>query len=184
LVDIDGNIGYLLQMKINDDHLYHGAALIQIAEYPTFKAINPFKLDNGSNSRSSYVINTDTVVYLKYASKPKKNSNEYLFTFTEPHLKELKDLEKKFKSKVFVVLICLEAHEICALTLAELNEHIKGREIAKGESEPNYQIVISVNAGKAFRVYMNDPGKRNKALKKQTVKRNHFPKVIFEQTAQ
>ena len=27
-------------MKIRDDHMFHGAALIQIAEHPRFTAIN------------------------------------------------------------------------------------------------------------------------------------------------
>ncbi len=31
-------------MTIHDDHMYHGAALIQIAEHPQFTAINSLKL--------------------------------------------------------------------------------------------------------------------------------------------
>ena len=57
-------------MKINDDHMYHGAALTQIAEHPQFTAINAFKHANRP-SRSAFRINDDIGVYLKYASKPK-----------------------------------------------------------------------------------------------------------------
>jgi len=34
-------------MRINDDHMYHGAALTQIVEHPTFKAVNAFWLNGG-----------------------------------------------------------------------------------------------------------------------------------------
>jgi hypothetical protein len=75
-------------MHINDDHLYHGAALTQIAEYPTFKAINAFNSD-GEKSRSAFIVNHDTGIYLKYATSPNKRWKEYVFTFTEAHLEEL-----------------------------------------------------------------------------------------------
>ena len=45
-------------MKINDDHMYHGAALIQIAEHPQFTAINSFPHD-GHASRSAFLVNLD-----------------------------------------------------------------------------------------------------------------------------
>ena len=35
-------------MKIDDDHMYHGAVLLQIAEHPRFTAINTIEL-SGQN---------------------------------------------------------------------------------------------------------------------------------------
>jgi len=167
-------------MKINTDHLYHGAALTQIAEFPTFKAINPFVLEDGSNSRSAFIINTDTAVYIKYATKTTKAFGEHIFTFTESHLSELTELQKHFKSRVFIALVCLKAHEICVITIDELKVHIERRKKAKGMPESQYQILLHLPANSAFRVYMNVPGKKKKALRKQTVSRNRFPRAIFE----
>lgn len=49
-------------MKINDDHLYHGAALTQIVEHSQFAAINAFTVD-GRISRSSFLVNNDIAVF-------------------------------------------------------------------------------------------------------------------------
>ncbi len=169
-------------MKINEDHLYHGAALTQIAEFPTFKAINPFALGDGTNSRSAFVINTDTAIYIKYATKTTRAFGEHLFGFSKSNFAELDELKAHFKSRVFVVLVCLRAHEICVLTLAELLEHIERRKKAKGGDEEQYNVCLHLAAKKAFRAYMNAPGKKKKTLAPQTVARNRFPSAIFEPT--
>ena len=67
-------------MKINDDHMYHGAALTQIAEHEQFTAINAFE-HGGKTSRSAFIVNHDIGVYLKYAGKPVGRYKEYQFTF-------------------------------------------------------------------------------------------------------
>jgi hypothetical protein len=46
-------------MKINDDHMYRGAALTQIAEHPRFTAINAFKF-----SRSAFKANDGIGIYI------------------------------------------------------------------------------------------------------------------------
>jgi hypothetical protein len=165
-------------MRINDDHLYHGAALTQIAEFPTFKAINAFSA-NGEKSRSAFIVNHDTGIYLKYATSPTKRWKEYVFTFTETHLAELEAL-KSHHARVFIVLVCRKAKEICVLTLDEFEKHRALREKAKGAKEPHYQILVTVPKGKSFRVYMNAPGQKKTMLKDQKVPRSDFPKLIFE----
>jgi hypothetical protein len=75
-------------MKIHDDHMYHGASLIQIAENPQFTAINSLKI-NGVNYSNAYRINDDIAVYLKYGNTPNKSFREYQFTFSQAHLAEL-----------------------------------------------------------------------------------------------
>ena len=57
-------------MRIHDDHMYHGAALTQIAEHPAFTAINAFE-DKGTKSRCAFRINTAIGAYIKYSSAPK-----------------------------------------------------------------------------------------------------------------
>jgi hypothetical protein len=67
-------------MKIRDDHMYHGAALIQIAEHPQFTAINSMKV-KAVKYENAYKINDDISVYLKYSTKPNKAFREYVFNF-------------------------------------------------------------------------------------------------------
>lgn len=165
-------------MRINEDHLYHGAALTQIAEYPTFKAINAFSA-NGEKSRSAFTVNHDTGVYLKYASKP-NSSGEYVFTFSADNLGELAALKEQYHKRVFVVFICRKAREICVMTVDQFEAKIKQREGAKGESESNYQLLVTLPQGKSFRAYVNYPGKKRTFIKPHTIiSRNEFPKAIF-----
>ena len=167
-------------MRINDDHMYHGAALTQIAEYPEFKAINAFELEGGEKSSSAFTINQNTGVYLKYSSRPTRGFQEYVFTFTRAHFDELKSLGTHYGPRVFVVLVCIEAKEICVLTLKELRGHRERRERAFGGPEPQYQLLVTVPPNKSFRVYMNAPGKKGTLLKQQIVNRNSFPRTIFQ----
>ena len=164
-------------MRIHEDHLYHGAALTQIAEFPTFKAINAFSA-GGEKSRSAFIVNHDTGIYLKYATSPTKRWKQYVFTFTTPHLEEIAAL-KAHHARVFIVLVCRKAKEICVLTIDEFEKHRALREKAKGATEPHYQILVTVPSGKSFRVYMNAPGRKKTMLKEQKVARNEFPKSIF-----
>lgn len=166
-------------MKIHDDHLYHGSALIQIAEHPQFTAINALKLGK-SVLRVAYQINNDIAVYFKYASKPTPAYKEYPFTFTKDHLAELSQIAKA-KSKTFIALVCVKDREICCLTHAKLLALLRRREKALGKPEENLTILVTVPANKSLRVYVNAPGKRGSTLGKAfIVSRSAFPGVIFE----
>lgn len=166
-------------MKVHDDHLYHGAALIQIAEHPQFTAINSFKTGDGV-SRSAFRINDDIGVYLKYASKPKKPFYEYQFTFQDSHLEELKEIANS-TNRLYLALVCVEARHICALSFKKLLGLIDRRVERMGSSENQYALLVTMPANKAFRVYLNLPGKRKKMLGKPLlVPRNEFPGVLFQ----
>ena len=165
-------------MKIDDDHMYHGAALIQIAEDPQFTAINSFKLAAGV-SRSAYRINDDIGVYLKYASKPTPAFREYGFTFQKQHLAELEEIAKA-TTNVFVALVCVKARQICCVRYSDLTKMVEARKNAKGAAEDQYLILITLPAGKSFRVYVNKPGVKKTMLGKAlVVSRNDFPSVVF-----
>ncbi len=49
-------------MKIQEQDIYHGAALTQIAEHESFKALN-----KGSERYGHYLINADCHVFIKYS---------------------------------------------------------------------------------------------------------------------
>ena len=165
-------------MKIRDDHMYHGSALIQIAEHEMFTAINSLKIGKRVISMA-YKINDQVAVYLKYASAPHGAHDEYVFTFRDEHLKDLQDIAKRH-DKVFIVLVCVEDREICYVTFNDLQAMINARNAANGGAEEQYTVLVTAPKGKGLRIYMNAPGKKNTALGKKIVSRNGFPDVIFE----
>lgn len=164
-------------MRINKDHLYHGAALTQVAEHPTFKAINEIS-NRGVRSRCAFLINHDIGLYLKYATEAKGPFKEYVFTFHRDHLKELQTLRGR-SQKVFVCLICVSASHICCISYERLMDMIAERKQRKGSDEEAYTVLATIPAGKSFRVYMNVPGKRKALIKETIIHRNEFPDVIF-----
>ena len=165
-------------MKVRDEHLYHGAALNQIAEHKSFTAINSLRIAN-SVSRSAFLINDHIAVYLKYATKPSGGFKEYIFTFTRSHLRELKQIRKQHP-KTFVSLICVKDREICCLSYEELIEIFRRRKEAMGKGEKQYNLLVTVKHNEAFRVYINDPNEKGTWLfKPKKIVRNRFPKELF-----
>ena len=80
-------------MQIREEHLYHGAALNQIADHEQFTAIHTLKFKD-DESRSAFRVNDDITVYLKYCTKPSSSFGEYKFTFNNSHLQELRNIAK------------------------------------------------------------------------------------------
>lgn len=165
-------------MKINDDHLYHGAALTQVAEHPSFKAINADS-DHGTLSRSVFLINHDIGLYLKYASEPKGKFKEFIFTFHENHLADLNALKAKRKN-VFLVLVCVSAREICCVPYSEFLNLQSIRKRQKGADEDSYAVIVTIPKRKQARVYMNAPGRKRVMIGERKVPRDDFPSRIFE----
>lgn len=166
-------------MKINDDHLYHGAALIQIAEHPQFTAINSFKRQS-IPSRSTFKINDNIGVFLKYATETKGLFEEYVFTFRQEHLDELQEISTNTE-KVFLALVCVKGREICCLSYGQLLELIERRRKAKMLTEEQYTVLVTMPESKSFRVCVNAPDKKKARLGKSlTIPRKYFPNKIFE----
>ncbi len=163
-------------MKIDDDHMYHGAALIQIAEHPAFTAINSAKF-RGATLENTFQVNLNATIHLKYAVQPKKPYSEYVFNFQKHHIAMLQGLAHH--PTVFIGLACVKGREICCIPFEKLKELIAIRESEKGSAEDQYTLLVTLPKGKQFRVYMNAPGKRNAALGRFTVPRNNFPECIF-----
>jgi hypothetical protein len=165
-------------MKINDEHLYHGAALTQIAEHPTFKAINAF-WQQGKKSSCAFRINDTTGIYIKYAAEPHGTAREYVFVFKKPHLDELTILREQCV-KVFVILVCIKAKEICVISYGQFQQMIKTRQKKQGKDEDQYQILVTALHNKQFRVYVNYPARKGIILGKPLiVQRKAFPELLF-----
>lgn len=165
-------------MKIDNDHMYHGAALIQIAEHPKFTSINSLKVktvvvENG------YEVNDGIGVLLKYARKPVGRFGEYLFGFTQENLGDIVRIDSATNS-LFLALVCVKAREICSLSYQEFCALIQRRKTAKGADEDQYQILVTTPRGKGFRVYVNAPGVKKRILgSAMIVSRSNFPEKIF-----
>ena len=174
-------------MKIDDDHLYYGAAVIQIAEHPSFTAINEYAR-NGKAIRCAYWVNNDIGVYLKYRTKPSRTAywgknetraHEYLFIFNEESRQTLSKMAKG-ASSLFVGFVCVKDRQICCLPYSDFEELVERRRRHVGEDERQYVVVVSLLEGGQFRVYVTEAAKRNSVLGDPIlVPRKAFPERIF-----
>lgn len=165
-------------MKIDDDHFYHGAALIQVAEHTKFTAINSLKIGEETYT-NVYRVNDDVAVYIKYATNPNKSHSEYAFTFQRDHLESLKEIAGHCKS-TFLALVCVKDRIICCLSYKELCDLIAMRKKIKGEEENQYAILVTAPTRKNLRVYINAPGVKGQMIGEPLlVPRNRYPDVIF-----
>ena len=156
-------------MKIDKDHLYYGAAVIQIAEHPSFTAINDFKR-NDTTIRCAYWVNQNIGVYLKYrttadrvANWNNKDANEYLFVFNEENLDHIRNMKRRAQS-AYIGFVCVEDKQICCLSVDELLALISRRRKAKGADEKQYSVIAALPKGSKFRVYVTPPRRRNMVL--------------------
>jgi hypothetical protein len=164
-------------LKIQDEHLYHGAALIQIAEDPRFTAINALKL-SGRIVNSAYRVNDQIAVYFKYAVKPHGRYREYLFNFKSDQIQQIRKISSTYDT--YLALVCVGAREVCAISADTLSDFIESRQKAFGGKEDQYTILVTVPKGKSMRVYVNHPGKKSTLLEKErVVSRRSFPAIIF-----
>jgi hypothetical protein len=165
-------------VKIHDDHLYHGAALIQIAEHKQFTAINSLKIGRDV-SRVAYCVNNGIAVYLKYATKPQGKFSEYNFSFKKDHISDLQKIDAK-NEKTFIALVCVRDRQICCLSYAEFSELHSARRKSAREAEDSLSILVVAPNGKSLRAYVNPAGERRKMLGAHIIPRNRFPNILFE----
>ena len=168
-------------MTILNRHLYHGAALTQIAEHAQFTAINSIKSDNGTVPRGAFLINDRIVIYVKYASEPGPQ-DDYVFTFSQSQKEGIAHLNDSHRGRFFIVLVCIEDREVCCISHEELEEWFGKRRTALDDvEEETSTILVQVPAGQSFRLNMNMPGTRGQYLDEaQIISRSDFPDILFE----
>ena len=165
-------------MKIDDDHMYHGAALIQIAEDPQFTAINSFK-GKLASYENAYRVNSDIAVYLKYCSNPNNSHQEYVFTFNQANLAELEAIAKVVPN-TFLSLVCVKAREVCCLPYSELMRLIRRRTKAAGRVENQYIVLVTARKNEGLHVYVNAPHQKKRKLGNDIIiNRKAFPSALF-----
>lgn len=172
-------------MRIDKDHLYYGAAVIQIAEHPSFTAINDFQR-NKARIRCAYWINQDIGAYLKYRTKADrkaqwtgKDANEYLFVFGEENLDHIRYMQRRAQSS-YVCFVCVEDRQICCVSTRELLSLISRRRDAMRHDENQYTVVVALPERSNFRVYVTPPGRRNQVLGDPLLAaQKDFPQRLF-----
>ena len=92
-------------MKIQEHYKFHGAALTQIVQHPSFTALN--KLDG---KFGHYQINTNIRVLVKYRSN---SESPWQFNFNSSDINTLRS-DFKTGDKVFLCLVCGDK-TICAI---------------------------------------------------------------------
>ena len=84
-------------------------------------------------------------------------------------------------SNVFVALVCVKDREICCLALSQLNDLVLRRKNWMKRDERQYLVLVILEAGHAFRVYIDAPRQKMKRLGEfLVVARNSFPRVLFQ----
>jgi hypothetical protein len=165
-------------MKVNDEHFYHGAALMQIAEDDNFTAINPLVL-NGWNSRIAFLVNTDIAVYPKYAGAPHGTYGEYVFNFKPENVEELERIAGRY-ANTFILLVCVAEREVCCLTFEEFRDLYRRWVDQVVDDGKQFTLLVTTPKGRKCRVYVNAPGRRNRRLGDELLRsRRAFPRMLF-----
>jgi len=145
-------------MKIQAQDFYHGAALTQVVEHESFKALN-----KGSSRYGHYLVNADCNVFVKYSSL---EEGPWTFTFQPEQTRPIRNVIES-KSQAFVCLVCGE-ETVCALSGSELGDII---DLATNQ---NQWVKVHFPPGGSCRVQgsAGDLGR--------TVPHNSFPNKLFE----
>lgn len=145
-------------MKIQEQDIYHGAALTQIVEHKSFKALN-----RGSEKYGHYLVNTNRHVFAKYR---KTKRSPWVFQFNAHDVQALRDTPEAAEH-VFLCLICGRS-TVCALTRDEIEQLID-------LSQHNSAQSIRVEVPKGGSCHVSG----SVGSLKQTVPHNSFPDKIF-----
>ena len=101
-------------MKIQDKDVYHGAALTQIVEHNSFKALN-----KAGSKYGHYTVNDNRRLFVKYRTTGRNN---WRFIFSKDELAAIRR-NVKSSSTAFIVLVCARS-TVCCLNEEELQDLI------------------------------------------------------------
>lgn len=151
----------IFSVKVQEQHLFHGAALTQVVEHPSFKALN-----RASAKYGHYLINTDRYIFVKYR-KPSRNGRTDSWTF-QLQPSELRTIERAVAEhdKVFVTLVC-GATTICALDSQELSA------LVDLSSKSAQSISVSIPRGGSCHLH------GSKGALSRVIAHNAFPEKLF-----
>ena len=144
-------------MIIQEKDLYHGAALTQVVEHRSFKALN-----RATQAYGHYLINTDRHLYVKHS---KKKESPWQFTFEKKHIQLIAQLIQNGR-KVFLCIVC-GGKTVCVLTEGEISEVLN--------LDDKHQQWISVSVPRSGSCHVKGGGGKLE----RTIPHNSFPDKVF-----
>ncbi len=123
-------------MKIQQQDLFHGAALMQVVEHPRFKALNKAP----DKKYGHYVLNNDTRLFVKYTTG---DGPDYWFNLSRDDVSAIKK-DQADGHRVFAVLVC-GSETVCAIPADELWT------VADQNPNGNQQVWVRADPGKSMR---------------------------------
>lgn len=160
-------------MKIHNRHLVYGAAIYQITQHEGFTG-NLLPLDE-----RTYQLGDDLILYLTHAGNP-DGKGEYQFTFTLQQIDEFENWASAL-AKLYITLICRHARDVCLLRWEEFKTLWERRQTKRQDYEDQFYLKVSVPLRGRLRVWVNDPGRRNRHLGSPLiVPRTAFPNRLFD----
>ena len=170
-------------VKIFNRHLYHGSALLQVAEHEEFTSINRVDLDH-TEHHSAFEVNEGVGIFLKYATTPTDNG-EYQFGFTGANLDDI-DALKGDLGDAYAVLVIHDAirgnKEICCITHYQLfwlkrQRDARIAELRRAKVE-GVTVYVRVRRNRPFYVSVKYPDGSGGNWYYE-VPKNSFPNKIF-----
>ncbi|WP_157650906.1 hypothetical protein [Burkholderia ubonensis] len=146
-------------MKIQEQDFYHGAALTQITEHKSFKALNTA----GTGHYGHYLINTDRHVFIKYRTGRGPAWNH---VFSVGELKALEAVCAK-QEMVWLGLVC-GGVTVCVLSKDQIHRLID----PTNHEQQRIKIEVPPNASCRVSGTLGNLGK--------VVPHNAFPARLFE----
>lgn len=144
-------------MQTQEKDLFHGAALTQIVDHESFKALN-----RASTKYGHYLVNTDRHVFVKYR---KPNKSPWQHTLSSEDVGAISSEIRKGHS-VFLCLVC-GSTTVCALNTSEI------KTVLDLAAEGQQWIRVEIPRGGSCHV----SGSKGKL--KRTVPHNSFPNKVF-----
>lgn len=145
-------------MRIQEKHIYHGAALTQIVEHPSFKALN-----KADDRYGHYLVNRNRRLLVKYRTS---SESPWQFSFPKSEVALMaSDLEGG--AKLFLCLVC------GAETVAVLDEE-QVRTVLDLGSAGQQWVVIELPLGSSLRA------RGSAGDLPRTIPHKAFPGKIFE----
>jgi len=146
-------------VRIQNQDMFHGAALTQIVESSDFTALN-----RDPDKYGMYLLNHDRRLLIKHASAPRADG-KYAFTFRPDDLELLAACEEMSPGKVFLALVC-GSEVICGLSM----ETLAGL-VDLGASSSQW-VTIEAPTGKKLRT-------RGSLGDGPLVAQNAFPQIVL-----
>ena len=168
-------------MKICDDHMCLGAALIQVAEHARFTSINSLSLPSGEALQNLFLVNKKAALYLKYSRVVRQSYDEHPFSFSRERIRDLYSVAAAKRSrKLWLGLVCLgDTREICCLDVSDLASMVTAAELAGAPDDAQVTVLVRARKGRWLHVYLNDPVKNAAIVGDLRIPRNAFPDRLF-----